>query len=98
QAANKLERELWIWSAAEGVRDGLSLLDKGPAIKGTERAEAGLNNLAGSKEGSICVALDLAEHLRDGRTLRVLREVIERFDKVGSNKILWQVVRDFFSG
>ena len=88
QAANKLERELWIWSAAEGVRDGLSLLDKGPAIKGTERAEEGLNNLAGSKEGSICVALDLAEHLRDGRTLRVLREVIERFDKVGSTLVM----------
>ncbi|HUT31778.1 MAG TPA: AAA family ATPase [Sedimentisphaerales bacterium] len=88
QAAETLKRELWIWSAAEGVRDGLSLLDKGPAIKGTERAEAGLNNLAGSKESSICVALDLAEHLRDGKTLRVLRDVIERFDKVGSTLVM----------
>jgi hypothetical protein len=84
EAARRLNRELWIWSVAEGVRDGLSLLDSGPAIADTDRPEAGLANLAGSKEGSICVTLDLAEHLRGGKTLRILRDLLDRFDKVGS--------------
>jgi hypothetical protein len=88
QAAQRLERELWIWSVAEGVRDGLSLLDKGPPIGGTERAEPGLSNLAGSKPGSICVTLDLAVHLRDGKTLRTLRELIDHFGKVGSTLVM----------
>ncbi|HUW19080.1 MAG TPA: AAA family ATPase [Sedimentisphaerales bacterium] len=84
QAAQRLGRDVWIWSAAEGVRDGLSLLEKGLTVASTERPDAGLNNLAAAKEGSICVTLDLAAHLRDGKTLRVLRELIDHYGKVGS--------------
>ncbi|MHC4616628.1 MAG: AAA family ATPase [Planctomycetota bacterium] len=88
QAAKRLDRDLWIWSVAEGVRDGLTLLDKGPAVTGTERPDAALANLAGSKQGSICVTLDLTDYLRDGKTLRALRELIDRFDKVGSTLVM----------
>ncbi|MHC4645439.1 MAG: AAA family ATPase [Planctomycetota bacterium] len=88
RAAKNLERELWIWSVAEGVRDGLSLLDRGPLVAGTEKPEAGLSNLAGSRQGSVCVTLDLAEYLRDGRTLRVLRNLLDRFEKVGSTLVM----------
>ena len=81
QTALNLNRDMWIWSLAEGVRDGL--LTDGPVINDTDKPEAGLSNLAGAKPGSICVTLDLAEHLRAGRTLRILRDMIERFDKTG---------------
>ncbi|MHC4266019.1 MAG: AAA family ATPase [Planctomycetota bacterium] len=80
--AQKLNLSVWIWSASEGVRDGLALLDDNLSIADTEKPEAGLANLAGSKEGTICVALDLAEHLtRGGKTQRLVRDMIERFEK-----------------
>jgi hypothetical protein len=88
QAARNLKRELWIWSLAEGVKDGLSLLDKGPAIADTDMPEAGLSNLAGAKEGSICATLDMADHLRAGKALRILREMIHRFDQLGNTLVM----------
>ena len=84
QAARKLNRDMWIWSISEGVRDGLTLLDECPAIADTCKPDAGIENLAGSKAGSICVTLDLAEHLKGGRALRILRDMIYRFEKNGS--------------
>jgi len=83
-AAKKQERDLWIWSVAEGVTDGLSLLDEGPAIADTEEPAAGLTNLAGARERSICVTLDLADYLKSGKALRVLRNLINRFDRIGN--------------
>ena len=83
QAATNLKRDMWIWSVAEGVREGLGLLADGPVIAGTDKPEAGLTNLAGTKPGSICVTLDLAEHLAGGKTLRIMRDMIDRFDKTG---------------
>ena len=37
--SRKLKRDMWIWSASTGVRDGLTLLDQAPAISGTESPE-----------------------------------------------------------
>jgi len=76
-----LGRDMWIWSASDGVKEGL--LAGSPSIADTDRAEAGLANLAGANPGSICVTLDLAEHLRSGKALRVLRDMIDRCDKSG---------------
>ncbi|MHC4270842.1 MAG: AAA family ATPase [Planctomycetota bacterium] len=82
RVAQKLDLSVWIWSASEGVRDGLALLDDNLSIADTEKPEAGLANLAGSKEGTICVALDLTEHLAGGgKTQRLVRDMIERFEK-----------------
>lgn len=88
KAARNLERDMWIWSVSEGVMDGLGLLDNGPAIADTYKPDAGLSNLAGSKPGSVCVTLDLAEHLTDGRTQRILRDIITRFDKNGGTLVM----------
>jgi AAA+ superfamily predicted ATPase len=78
-AAMNLGRDLWVWSIADGVRDGL--LEGSPVVSETDKPNAGLENLAGAKDGAICVTLDLAVHLRDGRVLRSLRNIIESFEK-----------------
>ncbi|MFA5783303.1 MAG: AAA family ATPase [Phycisphaerae bacterium] len=77
-AAMGLGRDLWVWSIADGVWDGL--LEGSPVIAGTDKPNAGLENLAGAKDGAICVTLDLATHLRDGKILRTLRNIIEAFE------------------
>jgi len=81
QAALGLKRDMWIWSASEGVREGL--LEGSPSVAGTDTAAAGLANLAGAKPGSICVTLDLADHLKSGKALRILRDIIDGFDRTG---------------
>lgn len=87
-SAEDFKRDMWIWSVAEGVRDGLSLLEDGPVIAGTDKPEAGLANLIGSKPGAICVTLDLAEYLRNGKALRILRDMIDRFEKQGNTLVM----------
>lgn len=86
QAALGLNRDVWIWSVAGGVRDGL--VTNSPFIANTETPAAGLNNLSGAKEGSICVTLDLTEHLRGGLSLRALRDIIKRFEQNGSTLVM----------
>ncbi len=81
KAAEKLKRDMWVWSIADGVRDGL--LDGSPAIANTDHPAAGLANLAQAKPGSLCVTLDLAEHLKGGKALRILRDMIDSFDSSG---------------
>ena len=78
-AAMGLGRDFWIWSAADGVRDGL--LDGSPVVAKTDKPCEGLENIAGVKDGAICVTLDLAAHLRDGKVLRTLRNIIEIFQQ-----------------
>jgi hypothetical protein len=86
QVALGLSRDLWIWSVSGGVRDGL--LANSPFIADTEKPAAGLRNFTNAKEGSICVSLDLAEHLRGGLALRTLRDIIERFEKNNSTLVM----------
>lgn len=82
QVALGLNRDLWIWSVAGGVRDGL--LAESLFIADTESPAAGLRNFTNAKEGSICLTLDLAEYLKGGMTLRILRDIIDLFKKNGS--------------
>jgi AAA+ superfamily predicted ATPase len=100
QAALGLKRSMWIWSVAGGVREGL--MSDSPFIADTETPAAALCHLADAKEGSICVTLDLAEHLKGGLTLRALRDLIEHFEKNGrmlvmidSDDKLPEVVRSY---
>ncbi|MHC4460294.1 MAG: AAA family ATPase [Planctomycetota bacterium] len=86
QAALSLNRDVWIWSVASGVREGL--LSESPFIADTETPAVGLFNLAGAKPGSICVTLDLAEHLKGGKALRILRDMIDNFDKTGITVVM----------
>jgi AAA+ superfamily predicted ATPase len=39
--------------------------------------------MARAKAGSLCVTLDLAEHLRGGKALRILRDMVDSFHKTG---------------
>ncbi|NIP27490.1 MAG: AAA family ATPase [Phycisphaerae bacterium] len=86
QVALGLNRDLWIWSVAGGVRDGL--LAESLFIADTESPAAGLRNFTNAKEGSICLTLDLAEYLKGGMTLRILRDIIELFKKNGRTLVM----------
>jgi AAA+ superfamily predicted ATPase len=86
QVALSLNRDVWIWSVAGGVKDGL--LAESLFIADTESPAAGLRNFTNAKEGSICVTLDLAEYLKGGVALRILRDIIELFKKNGSTLVM----------
>ena len=86
QAALDLQRDMWIWSVAGGVRGGL--LADSLFIADTETPAAGLCHFTDTKEGSICVTLDLAEHFKEGLTLRTLRDLIDRFEKNDSTLVM----------
>jgi len=81
KTATKLKRDMWIWSVADGVRDGL--IDGSPCIANTDAPAAGLANMSQARPGSLCVTLDLAEHLRGGKALRILRDLVDSFHKTG---------------
>ncbi|MCH7545136.1 MAG: AAA family ATPase [Planctomycetes bacterium] len=78
---------LWHWTAVRGVFAGM-LPDSRP-IPETEHPAAAMYHLA-AKEDEPCVTvmIDLAGHLADARTLRSLRELIQRFDSLSSTLIL----------
>lgn len=82
----KLKRDMWVWSIADGVRDGS--IDGGPCIAGTDAPAAGLTNMSQAKPGSICVTLDLADHLKGGKALRILRDLVDNFHKTGITMVM----------
>jgi MoxR-like ATPase len=86
QAALDLKQKLWIWSIDGGVREGF--LADSPYIADTETPTAGLRYLLEAEQDSICVALDLAEHLRKSSVLRVLRDLIDSFEKNGKTLVM----------
>jgi len=86
QTAIALDRGVWIWSVGNGVRDGL--IADSPIIADTETPAAGLRNLTAAEDGSICITLDLAEHLKAGLAQRAFRDLIQRFEKTGSTLVM----------
>ena len=86
EMAMAMREPLQMWSVLGGLRDR-TLLDTSEHAE-TEPPAAALYTLLKSTEPLICVMLDLAGHLRDKRTLRVLREVIEHFRRTGSTLVL----------
>lgn len=81
KTAVKRKRDVWVWSIADGLRDGL--IDGSPCIADTDAPAAGLASMARAKPGSLCVTLDLGEHLRGGKALRILRDMVDSFHKTG---------------
>ncbi len=77
---------MWLWSVVGGVRDGL-VADAKP-VPETEHPAAALYHLSCLSERSVCVTLDLAGHLRDTRTLRLLRDLIHRFRQLSSHLVM----------
>ncbi|MCC6421954.1 MAG: AAA family ATPase [Phycisphaerales bacterium] len=83
-----LERglEMWLWSMSKGIRDGL-LVD-GPCVPDTDHPAAAMFHWMSQEKGGMCVMLDVAGHLKDERTLRLMRDLIAKFEKEGSYLIL----------
>jgi len=86
RTAERLQRKLWVWSVIDGVHDGFRA--DGLPVADTEHPAAALYHFSLRENRSICVMLDLVDHLKDSRTLRVLREVIGRFSENGGHLIL----------
>ncbi len=100
QAAMDLKMGLWIWSVAGGVREGF--LADSLYISDTEAPAQGLLHFSNVQENSICVTLDLADHLNKGITIRALRNLIDSCEKkkntlimIDSEDILPGVVKSY---
>jgi SpoVK/Ycf46/Vps4 family AAA+-type ATPase len=78
EAALQLNREARLWSVVGGVRNGL--VAGTPPIPETEHPAAALYHLIHQvKDPGICIMLDLAGHLKDERTSRLVRDLITHF-------------------
>ena len=88
QAAVERGWDLWLWSITRGVSDGL--IADGPPVLNTEHPAAALYHFARQQphRQAVWVMVDLAEHLKDGRTLRLLREAVERVGRTGGTLAL----------
>ena len=79
--------DVWQWSVTRGVRDGL--VANSPAIPDTEHPAAALCHFVQTcKRRSILVMLDIIGHLKDERTLRMLRDAIEQTEKFHGTIVL----------
>ncbi len=79
-------RDLAVWSINGGLRNGLT--SHRAVEPETEHSAAALYHLL-HRDGELLVCmLDLSAHLRDERTLRLLRDVIHKFREAGSTLIL----------
>lgn len=79
--------EMWVWSVTQGWREGL--LAGSPPVVETEHPAAAMFYLAHlPPKARMYVALDLAGHLKDERTLRATREALQKIESFGGNLIL----------
>jgi AAA+ superfamily predicted ATPase len=90
QAAIELRLEMPIWSITHGVRDGLLSEPHSPAVVDTDHPAAALFHFIRDRATTrgIFVMLDLACHLKDPRTLRMLRDAIEVLGRNRSTIVL----------
>jgi ATP-dependent 26S proteasome regulatory subunit len=80
-------RELWQWTITDGLRD--SIVADSRVIPQTDHPAAALYHLARNVNTPIlCAMLDLPGHLKDERVMRLLRETIEHFDRIGAMLLL----------
>lgn len=79
------KRKLFIWSASEGVKEGMFKPRQGEQDEAlreaSESPNVGLVVLSQVPAGSVCVVLDLAEHLKEPKCLRLLRDFLRRFER-----------------
>src|SRR3954471_19332204 len=80
--------DLWVWSVTRGLSDGL--VANSPPVLNTDHPAGALYHIANQQppKPAVYVMLDLADHLKDGRTLRVLREAVEKLGRVGGTLIM----------
>jgi hypothetical protein len=80
--------DLWLWSVTRGLSDGL--LADSPPVLNSEHPAAALYHVARQQphKQAVYAFTDLADHLKDGRTLRLLREAIDRAARTGGTLVL----------
>lgn len=89
--------EMWVWSVTQGWREGL--LAGSPPVVETEHPAAAMFHLAHlPPKARMYVALDLAGHLKDERTLRATREALQKIESFGGNLILIDANEDLPAG
>jgi SpoVK/Ycf46/Vps4 family AAA+-type ATPase len=86
EIASALDRNLWVWSVSGGLQNGL--LESSPPVADSEDPVVGLTRLGELEGEPLCVVLDLGPHLRQERTLRVLRNLLHRFEQTGSQLVI----------
>jgi len=80
-------RPLLLWSVARGLFDGR--FEDGGLVASTEHPAAALYHLAHQASDPVrAILLDVAPHLEDARTMRLLREAIARARETGSTLVL----------
>jgi hypothetical protein len=82
----RLPYQLRLWSIVGGIRDGI--VSDQPPIPETEPPAAALYWLTRQADVSINVMLDLAAHLRDDRTHRLVRDLVRHCRDTSSHLIL----------
>jgi SpoVK/Ycf46/Vps4 family AAA+-type ATPase len=92
QASINTGKPFYVWTVTKGLYDGL--LAGAAPIPGTDHPAAALFHLAQSERDrkGIIVMLDLAGHLRDERTLRILREATRKVNESGGMVVLLDAV------
>jgi AAA+ superfamily predicted ATPase len=85
-AANEAMLDLLVWSHSRGVRNWL--LKDSPSVADTEHPAAAMYYLAKLRGRRIVVMLDSAAHLKDERTLRQWRDLVEIGARDGSTLVM----------
>ncbi|MFQ5411488.1 MAG: AAA family ATPase [Phycisphaerae bacterium] len=86
-----IPHQLRIWSINGGIRDGL-IADQ-PPVPETEHPAAALYYFLQQHQVGVLLMLDLAPHLKDSRTLRLLRDLIEHCRTDGGRLLLFDTDR-----
>ncbi|HEY7089149.1 MAG TPA: AAA family ATPase [Tepidisphaeraceae bacterium] len=86
QVAMEEGRDVWLWTVCTGLRDGM--IERSASIADTDHPAAALYRMTQDDMKGVFVMLDLAGHLKDERTRRMLREANEKMIRTGSMLVL----------
>ena len=85
-AAQAMKLPLWVWTAGEGVSNGL--FADGKVVPHSLPPAGALTWMKGQREPAIFVVLDLITHLDDAIVLRCLRDLTEALRRRGGTLIM----------
>lgn len=86
EVALEIGRDLWVWSVASGVQDGL--MSGNPAESETNEPSHAMAHFATLTNAPLCILLDTIVHLREAPVLRVFRNLLRQCAKNGTRIIM----------
>ncbi len=86
EAAMETGRAMLVWSAVQGLQEGL--IERPGRIPDTGHAAAALVRTMETTEPVVLAMLDLGHHLSDARTLRALRDLLRHFDSIKGTLVI----------